>query len=114
MTVDEAITVFLSYSAEEKKEFVAQLMHELTIVARDSYEAGQDGLTNPARVRRVNEVQHRLSAFLGKLLREDPRRYPDETIVRIVLEHPDDGGLAWDMSVAFESAHRVTAGARVG
>ena len=113
MTVDEAITVFSSYSAAEKKEFIAQLIYELTIVARDSYEVGQDGLTNPSRVRRINEVQHRLSAFLGKLLREDARRYPDETIVRIVLEQLADEGLAWDVAAAFESAHRVTAGARV-
>ena len=40
MTTDEAIAVFSSCSSEEKKVFVAHLMHELTVVARDSYEVG--------------------------------------------------------------------------
>jgi hypothetical protein len=114
MTVDEAIVIFSAYSFDEKKEFLAQLMYELTIVARFSYEEDGEGLTNPQRVRRVNEVQHRLSAFLGKLLREDTRRYPDELIVRMVLEHPGDDDLGQQMASAFESAHRVMTGVSVG
>jgi hypothetical protein len=113
MTVDEAIAFFSAYSSDEKKDFLAVLMQELTIVARDSYEVGADGLTNPQRVRTINEVQHRLAGFLSKLLRADERRYPDETIVRIVLEQTGDDGLAWHMAMAFERAHRLTAGVSV-
>jgi hypothetical protein len=113
MTTDEAIALFSSYSPSEKKEFLAQLMYELTVVARDSYEAGEDGLTNPRRVRRINEVQHCLSAFLGKLLRDDPQRYPDEVLVRIVLEQPEDDVLGQDMMGAFANAHRLTSGVSV-
>lgn len=113
MTVDEAIAVFSAYSPEEKKEFLAQLMYELTVYARDNYEVGGEGLTNPQRVRRINEIQHRLSAFLRQLLREDSRRYPDDAIVRIVLEHPGDEGLAWQAMASFERAHRLTAGVGV-
>lgn len=107
MTADEAIAVFSSYTQSEKKEFLAQLMYELTIVVRDSYEVGADGLTNPQRVRRVNEVQHRLSAFLGKLLRDDPQRYPDDSLVRIVLEQTGDEILEQQMLAAFAHAHRL-------
>ena len=108
MTVDEAVAIFSSYPTKEKEEFIAQLIYELTVVARDSYEAGRDGLTNPQRVRRINEAQHKLSAFLRKLLRDDPQRYPDDSLVRIVLEQPDDDALAWQMAAAFERAHRLT------
>ncbi len=101
MTTDEAIVVFSSYSSAEKKEFLAHLMHELTIVARDSYEAGGDDLTNPQRVRRLNEVQHSVSAFLWALLRNDPRRYPDDALVKIVLEQPHDDVLGRQLSEAF-------------
>ncbi len=111
MTTDEASSIFSSYSLGEKAEFLAGLMYELTIVARDSYEAGGTGLTNPERVRRVNEVQHRLSAFLWAVLRNDPRRYPDDVLVKIICEQPDDPALAQQMLVAFaqQAARRLTA-----
>jgi hypothetical protein len=114
MTTDEAIAVFSSCSSEEKKVFVAHLMHELTVVARDSYEVGADGLTNPRRVRKINEIQHRLSSFLRSLLRDDPRRYPDELIVRMVLEASEDEDFRRQLAWAFESAHRFATALGVG
>ena len=101
MTVDEAIAVFTSSSLNEKKDFLAQLIHDLTIDARDSYEVGGSGLTNPQRVRRINEVQHRVSDFLLALMRDNPHRYPDETLVRIVLEHPSDSELEQQLNRTF-------------
>ncbi len=112
MTIDEAIAVFSSYSSAEKQDFLAHLMHELTIIARDSYEAGQDGLTNPSRVRLINEVQHQLSALLLKLLRDDQQRFPDEFLVRLILEQPADEILGWQLSEGFSrvaAARRLTA-----
>ena len=111
MTIDEAIFAFSSYSAEEKKEFLAQLSYELTVVARGCYEVGAEGLTDPQRLRRINEVQHRVSAFLWALLRDDPRRYPDDVLIRIVLEQPDDEILGRELSEVFArmTARRLTA-----
>ena len=110
MTVDEAISAFSSYSAEEKKEFIAQLSYELTVVARGCYEEGQDGLADARRLRRINEVQHRVCAFLWALLRDDPERYPDDVLIRIVLEQPDDELLRRDLSKIFArmTARRLT------
>lgn len=113
MTIEEATAAFSSLSHDEKKEFIAQLIYELTIVARDSYEVGGVGLTNPERVRRVNEVQHRLGAFLFSLLRDDARRYPDDLLVRIILEHEGDDDFQRQMSAAFAAAYRLTATAKV-
>lgn len=101
MTTDEAIAVFSSYSREEKKEFLARLIYELTIVTRDSYEVRRDGLSNPERVRRINEIQHRASAFLWALLCDDERRYPDEILIKIVLEQPEDDALARQINEVF-------------
>jgi hypothetical protein len=101
MSVDEAIAVFSSYSLKEKEEFLAGLMHELTIVARDSYEVGEDSLSNPRRVRRINEIQHRVSSVLWAMLRNDPNLYPDELIVKIILEHPEDTSLEGQLNTAF-------------
>jgi hypothetical protein len=111
MTVDEAISVFSAYSIEEKKEFLAQMVYELTVVARGCYEAGAEGLTDPQRLRRINEVQHRVSAFLWALLRDDPRRYPDDVLIKIVLEQPDDEVLRCELRETFArmAARRLTA-----
>jgi hypothetical protein len=110
MTASESTNVFLSYSSEEKEEFLAHLIHELSIIARDSYEVGQDGLTNPQRVRRINEVQHRVSAFLCALLRGDTQRYPDDVLLKIILEHPDDNILQQQVCESFArlTRNRVT------
>jgi hypothetical protein len=101
MTNDEAIAVFSSCPRREQEDFVAQLIYELTVVGRATYEVEQDGLSEPTRLRRLNEVQHRLSAFLWALLRNDERRYPDDVLLRIVLEQPDDPELEQQLRAAF-------------
>jgi hypothetical protein len=111
MTADEAIAVFVSYSPDEKAKFLAQLMYELTLVARESYEAGGDGLSDPSRVRRINELQHRTSAFLSALLHHHTERYPDDVLVRIVLDQMDDPALGQQLSKTFArlASKRLTA-----
>ncbi|MDT4896240.1 MAG: hypothetical protein QOH25_1317 [Acidobacteriota bacterium] len=101
MNADKAIAVFVSYSSKDKEEILAHLIHELTVIARDNYEVGHDGLTNPQRVRRINEVQHRISDFLCALLGNNPHRYPDDVLLRIILEHPDDSDLERQLGEAF-------------
>ena len=57
MITGQAITIFSSYTSGQKAEFLAQLIYELTLLARESYEPGGDGLDDPRRVRRLNELQ---------------------------------------------------------
>ena len=101
MTIEEAINVFSAYSLKEKEEFLAHLMYELTICMRDSYQVGGDSLINPQRSRRINEVQHRISALLWASLRRDLQSFPDEFLVRLVMEHPDDSVLEQQLSETF-------------
>jgi len=111
MTDDKAITVFVSFSSDEKAEFIAQLIYELTLVARESYEAGGYGLDDPKRMRRINELQHHTSAYLSALLRSDAGRYPDEVLVRIILDQPDDPALGRQLRKTFArlAEQRLTA-----
>jgi hypothetical protein len=111
MTDDKAITVFASFSSGEKAEFIAQLIYELTLVARESYEMGGDGLDDPKRVRHLNELQHHTSAYLSALLRGDAGRYPDDVLVRIVLDQADDPALSRQLRQTFArlAAQRLTA-----
>jgi hypothetical protein len=96
--------VFLRYSREEKIAFLLRLAHELTIVARDTYEAGTEGVTNAPRLRMLNEIQHRILAFLIALCDEDSRRYPDEVLAAIVLDGGQDQGLQSQLKDAFDRA----------
>jgi hypothetical protein len=101
MSVDEAISVFTTYSLKEKEEFLAHLMYELTVLMRDNYEVGGDRFTNQQRARRINEIQHRISAFLWSLLRQDPQDQQGDWLVRTILEQPDDSGLERQLREAF-------------
>jgi len=55
-------------SEQEKAQFLAALIHELTIVARSTYRPQTEELENPRRMRKVNEIQHRIAACLRQVL----------------------------------------------
>ena len=78
-----------------------RLTHELTIVARDTYVAGENGLTNPSRLRLINEVQRQVTGFLISLKKNDDKRYPDDTLARLILEHPQHLELQRELLRAF-------------
>jgi hypothetical protein len=88
--VHHAIETFCKYSPQEKIDFLVHISHALTILARDTYAVEDDGLTNPSRLRVINEIQHRVTGFLLALRKNDVKRYPDDVLVRIILEHPED------------------------
>ena len=68
--------------------------HALTVLARDTYEGGTEGLTDPSRLRCMHELQHRLLRFLMALRKNDANRYPNEIFVRLILERPEDWGIS--------------------
>jgi hypothetical protein len=95
---------FLGLPEREKIEALIHLSHELTILARDTYEPGSTRLSHPSRLRAINEVQHRISGHLLALLRNDPGRYPDEVLAQIILGHDDDPELQRQIGYAFSRA----------
>ena len=101
MTVHQAIEIFHNYSPQEKIDFLVHLAHALTILARDTYEVGGEGLTQPARLRRITEVQHRVLGSIIALTKDETKRYPDEVLVRLILEHPEDRDLQQQLEQAF-------------
>src|SRR5215510_16576515 len=50
--------------------------HALTVLARDTYEGGREGLTDPSRLRCMNELQHWVLSFLMALMKDDANRSP--------------------------------------
>lgn len=102
MTIEEAITFFSSLSEDEKKKFLAHFSHWLTVVARESYEIGAENITNQPEVRHINEIQHRISSHLSALLENDAERYPENVLMRIILDHPENKEFEAKVMRAFE------------
>lgn len=69
--------------------FLARLSWEITIAGRNSYEAGTNELTNPRQLRRVNEIQHRVTACLSQLLEHTCRDGFVVAIAQLVLAEED-------------------------
>jgi hypothetical protein len=97
-----AATAYSCLSTKKQIAFLLSLSHGLTILARDCYEVGKNGLTRPVRVRILNEVQHRILGFLLALNKNDSQRYPDDVLVRIILEHADDPELQRQLESEFD------------
>ncbi len=105
----DPIDLFSGYAPEEKANFLLRMAHELTILARDTYEVGTEGITHPGRFRTINEIQHRLTSFLIALRGNDARRYPDDILIRLLLEHDEDAELQRQLRRAFDrTASQVT------
>jgi hypothetical protein len=104
MTGYSRLNAFTALPREDQLKFLLRFAHDLTIVGRDTYQVGTTDLEAPTRLREINEVQHRLLAFSIALLEDDPKRYPDEVLVQIALEHPEDAVLQAQVLRSFDRA----------
>ena len=102
MQMDQAIAAFAQRPVSEKIEVLLQLAHALTILARETYEVAGTGVTQPARLRRLNEVQHRVTSSVLALRTPEAPRYPDGVLVQIILDHPDDRELERHLHALWE------------
>jgi hypothetical protein len=67
MNALEATSFFEYLSEKEKIKCLAFLSHELTILARETYEVGTENIVNQPMIREINEIQHRISNKLISL-----------------------------------------------
>jgi hypothetical protein len=77
-------------SRENKIRFLCRLRLELTVVARHTYTPQTEDISHPAHLRAINELQHRILGYLNALTFDDPRRYPDDVLIAIILEAGKD------------------------
>jgi hypothetical protein len=68
MTTKALVQAIAGQSAEEQAKSVAAWLHAATIDARDTYIPGVEGVADPVRLRRLNELQHRLAGELRSVL----------------------------------------------
>jgi hypothetical protein len=108
LNVHAAQELFAKLDAPAQLRLLARFGHELTIVARDTYDAGTDDVLEPQRLRRINEIQHRVFDHITKLLAGDTERYPDQVLISVFLDH-DDATLRAHAGSAFQRATRHVA-----
>src|SRR5437870_964917 len=106
MTLTETATEFQSLSAPAKSRFFLRLAHELTVRARGAYAAGPAAAANPAALRALNELQHKVIGHLLHLTESGRDAYPDDVLVGILSDIAEEGGVADDLRVASEQALR--------
>lgn len=93
---------FCSLTEQQQALVLSAYAHELTIAAREGYVAGDDGLTDPQLLRRINEVQHRVADAILSRLKGRTERYPDEVLIDVI----GAGASSDPMSARFRSSFR--------
>ena len=94
MTTFEATDQFSSMSDAQQIRFLARYAHELTPVSRGTYEVGTEDLADPGRLRHFNAVQHRVVGHIVKLLAKATKKYPDDVLIKIMLNEGEPPLLA--------------------
>ena len=86
MDVNRTLALYCNKSESKQVEFLSCLGLELTIFARDTYEVGNDSLSNPKQLRCINEIMHRILGQQEKILLGDHGRYPDESFIKMIFQ----------------------------
>lgn len=87
MNADAATALYSSLNRAAQVKLLSRFGFNLTVAARDTYEVGTEELIDPRRLRQINEVLHHIFGHIGKLLNNDPDRYPDDVLISMLLHH---------------------------
>ena len=80
---------FAALPDRSKLLFLVVLCNGLTIAGRNSYEPQTDRLERPEQLRKINEIQHRVSACMRNLLTGHVSISFEQSIVKWVLAQTD-------------------------
>jgi hypothetical protein len=100
VNVEQATDWFLGLPGKWQDRFLALLIHNLTVAARDTYVPQSDEITAPARLKDYNEVIHRVTGFFSHVIDRKGDRYAGDFWIGPMLlvptdDKPLDRGLVW-------------------
>ena len=98
---------FHALPTPDQARFLVTFAHHLTIVGREAYEVGTDGVTSPNVLRQLNEVQHRLMGILHALLSPQPSPSPHDTEPSAIMTQSSFDALASRFQWAFNRASQT-------
>lgn len=85
MNIDSEIRQFREMTAIDQARFIARLMYELTLEARNFYAGAGEQPIDANRLRFLNEIQHRLTRYIEQILIDDPGRPNPDVMIRLIL-----------------------------
>ena len=83
MTKDQLLAFYTKLDEPARALFLIELAHNLTVVARGAYFQGS--VTDPAKVIKANEFQHRLTRISADVLQGKTHRSPEQVTERITM-----------------------------
>jgi hypothetical protein len=91
LTVDKqaATNWFIALQSGERATFLARVAHNLTVVAREYYEFQAPGVTDPLRLREMNELQHHVTSYLSHVLSGTEDQHWAPFIIERMLSNRD-------------------------
>jgi hypothetical protein len=90
MNLQSEIDYFSELRLIDKARLLNDFLHELAEEARSTYGSGADEVFDPAHLRFVNELSHRLTRVIDQLLSEDVSRPSDEVVLQMLLSNRAD------------------------
>lgn len=75
---------FRAMSQLEQLAWLSQLLHLVSMFARDTYEVGTDGVSKPSSLRRFNELIHRVATFQKKIATASAQGMPAEDVFALL------------------------------
>jgi len=72
-------------------EFLINVLWEVTLQGRGTYEPGTENVSAPERLRALNELAHRVASQTREMV-AGVSRYPDDVFAGIVLDHCKHAG----------------------
>jgi len=91
---------FAKLEPSVKVTALARLANEMTILARDTYEPGTLGLSDPVRLRGINEIMHRITSRLVNLSRGRPDDWNEPDFWEAMAELSQATGALGDLAAA--------------
>ena len=101
MNLQSEIRNFVELTPLDKARFLVRFMYELTLEARGFYTAAGVQQIDVAKLRFINEIQHRLTRFIEQILIDDPARSADDILLRLLLAPRAEKGIEEMLHAAY-------------
>jgi hypothetical protein len=85
MNLQSEIDYFNDMAALDQARFLALLLHEISVEARQTYGSAADLIGDGLRMRFLNEMVCRIARFTEQLLAEDANRPANDVLMRMLL-----------------------------
>lgn len=97
--------IYVKLSENSQSTVLSDLIHQITIAARDLYADDVIGVSAPAgTLIAFNELQHKISGQLSKLVANDKERYPDDVFIEDLFHYAASRNMEETLENAFQLA----------